>query len=142
MNVYKGKGDALDRSNYRALKLLYQVMRVMEIILEDMIRERVNINEMQLGFMQGRGATDAIFIVRQLQEKYLVKKRELHLVSVDLEKSFDRVLREVLQWVMRKMVVEKCIVTVAILMHESDEFKVNDGVHQSSFLSHLFFIMV
>ena len=32
---------------------------------------------MQFGFMAGRSTTDAFFIVRQLQEKYLAKNKEL-----------------------------------------------------------------
>ena len=36
----------------------------------------VQLDEMQFGFRPGRGTTDAIFIVRQLQEKYLLGKEE------------------------------------------------------------------
>ena len=72
VSVYKGKGDALNRSNYRGLKLIDQVMKVLERVVEVFIRQRVVINDMQCGFMQGRGTTDAIFILRQLQEKHLV----------------------------------------------------------------------
>ena len=50
---------------------------------------------MQFGFMPGKGTTDAIFIVRQMQEKYIKKK--LYFAFVDLEKAFDRVPREVVQ---------------------------------------------
>ena len=39
---------------------------------------------------------DAIFVVRQMQERYLEKGRDLWMPSVDLEKAFDRVSREVL----------------------------------------------
>ena len=42
----------------------------------------------QFGFMAGKGTTDAIFLVRQLQEKYLGKKK-LFLAFVNLEKAFD-----------------------------------------------------
>ena len=55
------------------------------------MRNIVKLDEMQFGFMAGKGTTDAIFIVRQLQEKYLGKKRELWMAFVDLEKAFDRV---------------------------------------------------
>jgi len=55
------------------------------------IREIVNINEMQFGFVPGRGTTDAIFITRQLQEKYIAAKKFLYFAFIDLEKAFDRV---------------------------------------------------
>ena len=68
--LYKGKGDALERSNYRGLKLTEQVMKILERIV-DGIRQLVSIDDSQFGFVPGRGTTDAIFVVRQLQEKYL-----------------------------------------------------------------------
>ena len=71
VNLFKGKGDALERGNYRGLKLLHQGKKMFERILENIIREQVNINEMQYGFMPGRGTTDTIFILQQLQERYL-----------------------------------------------------------------------
>lgn len=54
-----------------------KVMKVRERVLEGMAREKVNIDEMQSGFMPCRGTTNANFIVWQLQENYLAKKREL-----------------------------------------------------------------
>ena len=96
VNLYKGKGDALDRGNYRGLKLTDHVMKLVEHVLERRIRKMVDIDEMQFGFVSGRSATDAVFIVRQLQEKYLAVKKQLFFVFVDLEKAFDRVLRKVI----------------------------------------------
>ncbi|KAI8498340.1 Kinesin-like protein kif22 [Branchiostoma belcheri] len=40
VNCYKGKGDALERGNYRGLKLLDQVLKVMERVIEPFIREQ------------------------------------------------------------------------------------------------------
>ena len=71
------------------------------IIVENIIRETVNIDEMQFDFSSSRGTTDAIFIIRQLQEKYLMKYRKLYMAFVGLEKAFDRVLSKVLQWALR-----------------------------------------
>ena len=73
VKLFKGKGDALDRNNYRGLKLTDHVLKVIERVVEN-IRETVNIDEMQFGFCPGQGTTDAIFILRQLQEKYLAKQ--------------------------------------------------------------------
>ena len=50
VNLYKGKGDALNRGNYRGLKLIEQVMKVLERVVEGLIRQRVEIDEMQCGF--------------------------------------------------------------------------------------------
>ena len=50
---------------------------------------------MQFGFRPGWGTTHAIFIVRQLQEKYLGKEERLWMAFLDLEKAFDRAPGEV-----------------------------------------------
>jgi len=47
--------------------------------------------------MKGKGTKDAIFIVRQTQENFRVKGNKLYLGFMDLEKAFDRVLREVIR---------------------------------------------
>ena len=61
LNLYKGKGDALNRGNYRGLKLTEDMMKVMERIVDRMIREMIAVNEMQFAFVPGRGTTDASF---------------------------------------------------------------------------------
>ena len=43
-------------------------MKLLERMLDSFIRNMVDIDEMQFGFVPGRGTTDAIYIVRQLQE--------------------------------------------------------------------------
>ena len=88
VNCYKGKGDALLRGNYRGLKLLDQGMKVCERIINAILREQANIDSMQFGFMEGRGTTDAIFILRQLQEKHISADKNLYFAFVDLKKSF------------------------------------------------------
>ena len=49
LNLHKGKGDALDRRNYRGLKLTDQVMKLLERTLDLYIRKVVDIDEMQFG---------------------------------------------------------------------------------------------
>ena len=68
----------------------------MELVLNAIICQIITIDEMQFGFMTGRSTTDAIFILRQLQEKYFGKKKNLYFAFLDLEKAFDRVPRKVL----------------------------------------------
>ena len=78
INCFKGKGDALDRGNFRGLKLIDQVLKIVERIIESLIRSQISIDSMQFGFMPGRGTIDAVFILRQLHEKYLGKKKNLY----------------------------------------------------------------
>ena len=150
VNLYKGKGDALNRGNYRGLKLIEQVMKVLERVVEGLIRQRVEIDEMQCGFMSGRGTTDAIFIVRQLQEKHLAANKPLYMAFIDLEKAFDCVPRDVIWWVMRKLGLDEWLVCLVQSMYKDvrsrvrvgEEFGVGVGVHHGSVLSPLLFIIV
>ena len=66
-------------------------------MLEKRIRCQVSIDNMQFGFMPGKGTTDATFIMRQVQEKHQAKKKKLFYAFMDLEKAFDRVPREVVR---------------------------------------------
>jgi len=154
VNVYKGKGNALECSSYRGIKLLEHVLKVLERVFEARIRKMVKIDEMQFGFSPGKGTTDAIFIVRQVQEKFLGKQKELWMAFVDLEKAFDRVPREVLWWALRYVGVEEWIVNVIKSMYdgvttsvkmngeESETFEVKVGLHQGSVLSPILFNIV
>ena len=76
---------------------------------EKITRERVSIDEMQFGFMPGRGTTDAIFILRHLQEKHVAKNKKFYCAFVDLEKAFNRVPREVIWRAMQKLGVEEWV---------------------------------
>ena len=77
INCFKGKGDAVERGNFRGLKLLDRLMKVFERVIEKYIRGAVNIDDMQFGFMLGKGTMDAIFITRIVQERFLAKKKNL-----------------------------------------------------------------
>ena len=88
----------MECGNYRGVILLELGMKVYEYVLERRLREIVDIGSYQFGFRQGRSTIGAIFIVRQLQEKYNQKKTKLYHIFIDLEKVFDRVPRKVIEW--------------------------------------------
>src|SRR4051812_43171870 len=118
VNVCKGNGNALECSSYGGIKPLEHVLKVLERVIEARIRKIVKTDEMQFGFSPGKGTTDAIFIVRQIQEKFLGKQKELWVAFVDLEKAFDRVPRDVLWWALRRVGVEEWIIKVIKSMCE------------------------
>jgi len=98
--TYKGKGDPMECGPYRGMKLLEHGMKMVLRIFEYRIRQQIEVDDMQFRFTKGKGTTDAIFTVRQMQENFSVKGKKLCFGFVDLEKAFDRVPREVIRWAM------------------------------------------
>ena len=142
VSLFKGKGSPLDRVNYPGLKLTGQVLKVVERVIEIIIRKRIVTDDMQFGFMPGCAATHAIFTVTQHQEKFVDKNINLFFVFIDLKKAFNRVLRKVLWWAIHVVGVPEWIVVIVHAMCNgakskvrvnglySDEFEVKVGVHQ------------
>ena len=126
-------------------------MKVFERVLEKRIRCQVSIDNMQFGFMPGKGTTDIIFIMRQVHQS---KKKKLYYTFVDLEKAFDRVPKKVVRWALRKLGVDEWLIrTVMALYTEactvvrtdaglSGSFEVKVGLNQGSVLSPLLFAAV
>ena len=54
----------------------FMVTKVMGIPLEKRLRQKMKIDDMQFGFVPDKGAVDAIFMVTQLQQKFLEKRLE------------------------------------------------------------------
>ena len=158
LSLHKCKGDAVDGGSYRGLKLTEHVMKVLEKIVDDVIQAMIDIDEMLYAFVPGCGTTDAIFIIRQLQEKYLAwknpngKKSHPLLCVCGLQKAFDRVPHKVLWWAMHSLGIGEWVVRAEQAMYSnarnrvrsdslySVEFGLGFGVHQGSVLSPLLFI--
>jgi len=88
----------MECGSYRGIKLLEHAMKAVERTFEHRIWQQIEVddNDMQLGFMTGKGNTDAIFTVRQMQKNFTAKGRKLYFGFVNVEKAFDRVPREVI----------------------------------------------
>ncbi|KAG2458644.1 RTBS polymerase, partial [Polypterus senegalus] len=130
--IFKNKGDVLDCSNYRGVKLMRHSMKLWERVVEARLSE-VMISKQQYGFMPRRSNTDAMFALRVLIEKYRKGQKELNCVFVDLEKAYDRVPQEELWY---------CMTVVRAVVGVTDAFKVEVGLHQRSALSLFLFAMV
>ena len=66
-NCYKGKEYSIERGNYKGLKLTDQILRIAERTIEKFIRQQIDIDKMQFGFMPGCGTINTVFIWRQLR---------------------------------------------------------------------------
>ena len=152
--IFKNKGSASECSNFRGIKLLEHAMKVYERIIDRRLRDQIQIDDMQFGFMPGKGTTDPIFVLRQRQEKTLEGNGAMFMAFVDLEKAYDRIPREVVFWSLRKKrVTEKLVRVIASLYRgcktkvicaagESVNFPIQVGLHQGSALSPFLFTVV
>ena len=152
--VYKQKGDPTDCGNYRGIKLTEQLMKTTERILDQRLRNIIEINNMQFGFMPGRGTTEAMFIIQQMQEKYWEGQKDLFFCFVDLEKAYDRIPRDLVYRCLRKKKVPEHLIKLVKATYENartrvrtaegntEEFNIKVGLHQGSALSPFLFIVV
>ncbi|XP_069995985.1 uncharacterized protein [Penaeus vannamei] len=78
--IFKNKGDIMECGNYRGIKLISHSMKLNERVQESRLRNIAEVSEEQFGFMKGKSTIGAIFVLRQLQEKFREVQEELQCV--------------------------------------------------------------
>jgi hypothetical protein len=91
-------------------------MKLWERVIEHRLR-RVTKN--QFGFMPGRSTMEAIFLVRQLMERYKQQKKELYMVFIYLEKTYNKIPRNVMWWALEKHKVPAKYITLIKDMYDN-----------------------
>ena len=92
--IYKNKGNIMEYGSFQGIKLMSQIMKTCERIVDNRIRSEMVISQEQFGFMKGRSTEDSIFALRQLLEKYKEGQRKIHCTFINLDKAYARVPRE------------------------------------------------
>ena len=70
--------------------------------------------------MPGRSTMEAIFLIRQVMERYKEQKKDLHMVFIDLEKAYDndKIPRNIMWWALDKHKVPTKYVTLIKDMYD------------------------
>ena len=150
----KGKRSLCD--NYRGISLLSVAGKILARVILSRLNDQLTdlvYSESQCGFRKGRGTTDMIFCLRQLQEKAREHQTPLYMVFVDLTKAFDTVPRSALWIILEKLGVPPKMLSVIRSLHEgmlaqvvhcgkvSDAFKVENGTKQGCVLAPILFAL-
>ena len=150
VSLYKNKGEKSDCSNYRGISLLSTAGKILARVLLDRITSTVAeevLPESQCGFRSGRGTTDMVFVLRQIQEKCREQNMGLYAAFIDLTKAFDTVSREGLWKIMFKLGCPPKFLTILQQLHVgqkgqvkhtgsiSEPFPINNGVKQGCVLA-------
>jgi hypothetical protein len=95
---------------------------------------------------------EAIFLIRQLMERCREQKKDMHMIFIDLEKAYDKVLRNVMWWALQKHKVSSKYITLIKDMYDNvvtsvqtsdrdiNDFPINIGLHQGLALSLYLFV--
>jgi hypothetical protein len=62
---------------------------------------------------------EAIFLIRQLIERCMEQKEDLHIIFIDLEKAYDKVPRNVMWWDLQKHKVSSKYITLIKYMYDN-----------------------
>jgi succinate dehydrogenase/fumarate reductase flavoprotein subunit len=77
--IFKNKGDIRGCTNYQGIKLMSHTMKLWDRVIEHRLRGMAHITMNQFGFMPERSTMEAIFLTRQVMERYKEQK-DLHMV--------------------------------------------------------------
>src|SRR6185295_9331675 len=88
--IFKNKGDVRSCTNYRGIKLMSHTMKLWERVIEHRLRRVTSVTQNQFGFMPGRSTMEAIFLIRQLMERYREQKKTCTWSSLTLRRHMTK----------------------------------------------------
>ena len=156
--IYKGSNKSKkELGNYRPVSLANTIGKIFTMVLNNRLKaaceEGKVLGEEQNGFRVDRRGEDNIYVLREIVEKYQREKKELFLAFLDVEKAYDKMNREQLMFVLRKLGIPEKIRKIIKGMYtrtkakyifgdiETDWVKLERGVRQGCVLSPLLFAM-
>ena len=149
ITLYKNKGNRQDCNNYRGISLLSLAGKVFSRVLLPRLQVIANkiLPESQCGFRTSRSTVDAVFSLRQIQEKCVEQHRPLYVVFIDLTKAFDLVSRSGLFVILKHLGCPDTLHSILMGFHEdmkstvqykgsrSRKFAIHRGVRQGCVLA-------
>ena len=136
------KGDRKEVCNYRGITLTDRGYKIYaEIVrkrLEKELVEKEVLGDTQMGYREGKGTAEAIYVLKEIVRKAVEKERGKVFVGfADTKAAFDRLKRERIWERLRKKGVNRSLIERmrSLFRGTIDEFGVLEGVRQGCPLS-------
>ena len=101
MSCDKGKGSALEKGNYRGLKLTDQILKIVERVAAKLIRQQIH-----FGFMWKHKR----HFFESYRKNIYQKKKNFYFAFVEFEKDFDQMPCSAVSWTLKKLVLEEWLI--------------------------------
>ena len=156
VGIFK-KGSATDPANYRPISLLQTCYKLYARIIANRLTVGLDdkIRDLQFGFRKGRSTSEAIYLVRRLQDLVDAKKHQvLYLMFLDWSKAFDKIRPSALHIALQRLGVPSHMCSVIRDLVSNPLFEVimddhvsgckeqRSGIRQGCTLSPLLFILL
>ena len=140
-------GNLNDSDNYRAITIGPVIAKVMEKVILKLCQDNLRTDDLQFGFKQGLGCTNAVYLCRSTIDHFTYRGSNVYAATLDIKKAFDKVNHYKLFVSLLKAGVHLCIVAILadwyckmFVMVKwngclSDWFPARSGVWQGSMLS-------
>ena len=145
----RGKKQCSD--NYRALTIGTGMAKILDIIILNQQKDKLDTSNLQFGFKKKSSTTMCTFMALETIERYRNSGSDVHVMLLDASKAFDRV--DYIKLFDKLLDRGMCPITVRLLLnmytkqklqvkwnnHISHRFDVTNGVRQGGVLSPLLF---
>jgi hypothetical protein len=101
------------------IKLMSHTMKLWGRIIEHRLRGVTNVTENQFDFMPERSTMEAFFFIRQLMERCKEQKKDLHMIFIDMEKTYDKMPKNIMWWALQKHKVSTKYITLIKYMYDN-----------------------
>ena len=95
--IYKNKGHVTNPDNYRGITLLSCFCKFFTSVFNNRLTEYIDelgiMGEEQTGFRHDYSTVDHVFVLKNVIDLYLNKRKHLYCATVDYRKAFDTVNR-------------------------------------------------
>ena len=145
--IYKNKGERKDAKNYRGITVLPIVLKLIEYLLREDLREVTlpQQSKLQRGFTEQASPLNAAFLVEEFYRESKDLEKHVYIAFLDAKSAFDVVVNEILMSILKwsETLNWRLINEIHIDSHSainwngnvSRKFEIKQGVKQGGLLS-------